>query len=99
VGLLYRKRLLRELAKLPGGTRDEVELFAFETLPGSEPLERIGTLGCAANRPGRGHCTVTDTALLDKAGRALDAIPSREAARALDEAARFIAAASSLTSD
>ncbi|WP_296920467.1 hypothetical protein [Thiohalocapsa sp.] len=42
---------------------------------------------------------MTDTALLDKAGRALDAIPSREAARALDEAERFIAAASSLTSD
>ena len=42
--VLYKKRFLNELAKLPGRTRAEVERFVFETLPAAESLERIGTV-------------------------------------------------------
>jgi len=44
VEVRYKKRFLKELAKLPGRTRDEVERFVFETLPGAEAIERIGTV-------------------------------------------------------
>ena len=40
----YKKRFLKELAKLPGRTREEVERFVFDTLPAAESLERIGTV-------------------------------------------------------
>jgi len=44
VRVRYKKRFLKELAKLPGRTREEVERFVFETLPAAESLERIGTV-------------------------------------------------------
>jgi len=44
VEVRYKKRFLKELAKLPGRKRDEVERFVFETLPAAEAIERIGTV-------------------------------------------------------
>ena len=40
----YKKHFLKDLAKLPGRTREEVERFVFETLPAAASLERIGTV-------------------------------------------------------
>ena len=40
----FKKRFLKELAKLPARTREEVERFVFETLPAADALEGIGTV-------------------------------------------------------
>jgi mRNA interferase RelE/StbE len=44
VQVLYKKRFLKQLAKLPARTRDELEQFVFETLPAVESLESTGVV-------------------------------------------------------
>ena len=42
--VLYKKRFLKQLAKLPARTRDELEQFVFETLPAVKSLESTGVV-------------------------------------------------------
>jgi mRNA interferase RelE/StbE len=44
VRVRVKKRFLKDLATLPARTREEIELFVFETLPACSSLERIGTV-------------------------------------------------------
>jgi len=48
----YRKRFLRELAKLPSGQRKEIEHFAFDVLPALRSLEDNGKIERMKGYPG-----------------------------------------------
>ena len=40
----YRKNFLKELSKIPSGTRKRIEKFVFEELPKSNSIFEIGTV-------------------------------------------------------
>ena len=40
----YRKRFLKQLARLPGGVRAQIEVFAFEQLPDAQTIAELGTI-------------------------------------------------------
>jgi mRNA interferase RelE/StbE len=44
VKVYYRKRFLKQLAKLPSGIRFKVETFAFEQLPNASSIAEIGSI-------------------------------------------------------
>ena len=41
---VYRKRFLKDLARLPRSAREQVELFAFETVPLADSLGATGRI-------------------------------------------------------
>ena len=40
----YRKRFLKDMARLPAKVRRQVETFSFETVPQADSLEEIGNV-------------------------------------------------------
>ena len=40
----YRKKFLKQLARLPTGTRSKVERFAFEELPNAASIAEVGSI-------------------------------------------------------
>ena len=48
----YRKRFLKDLARLPAGVRRKVEFFAFEALPQLDSLGESGKIEKMQGYPG-----------------------------------------------
>lgn len=42
--ILYRKRFLKDLARIPSEIRGEIERFVFETLPPAGSLAELGSV-------------------------------------------------------
>ena len=48
----YRKKFLKELSKIPSGTRSKIETFIFETLPEATSLSELGVVEQMKGYPG-----------------------------------------------